>query len=382
MTDDEAIRRRYEAKLGGIEAEVKGPLVFVPARSGAGRRTQAGPLLIAAVALIAAAAILSRPSPAPDRAPVVAASPESSSTQSSSPRPCAPAAPAKEAAGAATQEAVAFRTRVGLETDPAWIAGVEADPAAAESFGVLLLPCEARALDARPRDAEALAPLVARHAEEYPAGYGGSFVEPDGTFVLLYTSGASEHESVLRRAVHPEARLAVRTAKHTRHELEELRDRIAGDEGWFSEIGARLISADVSQADNAVVLLVRSDDGRVNQLIESRYGAGDRLAIRSYPTDIAALGRGNISGRAVSESGQPVAGLHLVLVPEIPGAGPDTEIARSTGPDGSFRFDDIHALGYEVQLVRLGLDNVVVASARVVVPAGDTATVVIVVPNT
>jgi hypothetical protein len=298
---------------------------------------------------------------------------------------CGPAAQATPTLDEATlRDAQAFRERFGLEAGRDWTLAVFADASSVTAFGQRLLPCERAGLEARPRDANALALAIDSHTARFPDEYGGSFIERDGTLVYLFTRHLAEHELAIGRLVHPEAKVSVRPAQWAYVELEKLKDRISIENAWLATEGAAFDSVGIDPAANHVVLRVLSSDPSIADRIARYYGTSTQLRIEVQPNDLALLPRGSLRGRAVDEDGRPVAGLDVNLVPDISGAGPNSDIGLSTGPAGLFGFENIHAVGYEVQLMRFEghpLVRVVVASRHVIVPANDSVFVEIVVPS-
>lgn len=296
---------------------------------------------------------------------------------------CAPALHATRSPDQmATSDAQPFRDRVGLESGRDWILAVYADGSSVTAFGHRLLPCERDALEGRPRDSTAVALAIDSYAAAYRDEFGGSYLAPGGTSVVLFTRQVEEHERAIRRLVHPSVTVVVRSAQWAYHELEALRDRIGFEHDWFAGQGAQFDSVGIDPAANQVVLRVLSNELAIGDRIRLYYDAGSQLRVEVKPDDLSLLPRGTLRGRAIDEDGRPVAEMVVDLVPDVPGAGQDSEIGTGTGPTGLFSFENIHAVGYEVQLLRFeGNDWIVVASRRAVVPANDTVFVEIVVPS-
>jgi hypothetical protein len=142
--------------------------------------------------------------------------------------------------------AVAFREKIGLRSDLAWVRLVADDPAAQAgipSVGVPLMPDELAALEQRASTAKAVALVVEDYIADHPEQYAGHYIDPaSGVVTAMFTEAIPAHEAALLARVRPGAPLRVRLARWTMAELGAVQARITKAAPSLAAEGMFLVS--------------------------------------------------------------------------------------------------------------------------------------------
>lgn len=250
------------------------------------------------------------------------------------------------------EKAIAFRRSVGLRLDRAWIEAVATRPdaeAGVRTFGVPLTGPEREGLLARARTAEAVTSVIQRYGQAHPEVWAGVHIE-DGLVVGRFTGVTAVHEDELRSLLGPNAHWEVRGAHWTLAEMQDLRDRIAHD-GWLRTEGYDLLDLGADLRANVVQLHVSSGEPDAAGRIARHYNAGDMLVVTSDGTGVTSVPTGGLGGVVLDWLGQPVAGLDVEVIGDIPGSGPRGDRGVETDSRGEFEVKDIPATSYEVRLL-------------------------------
>jgi len=295
-----------------------------------------------------------------------------------------PSAPTSEA-GVPSQadiaQARAFREEFGLRSDEAWIVAVAGRDDTGEGvrhFAVPLTPDETAELLARGRNASQVEPVVDAYGKEHPAVWAGLFVDQanGGNVVALFVGDATVHEAALRRMLHPDAELEVRSATWPLVELEALQERITRDRDWFPTIDATWRGTGVLIADNKVQVSISSANPDAAAEIMRHFDAAGRITVQSDGLGPWTGGRGDVVIVASGSGGLPVAGLDCVLIPDIPTAYESGDMAWVTNSAGICRISNVGATTYTIRLVDRSSEAARTrGEARIEVLANDTTTV-------
>lgn len=257
------------------------------------------------------------------------------------------------------------------------------DPAAemgVEAFSFPLLPSEVDTLERRARIADEAMPVIEAYGEAEPTWAGAYVDRQTGAIVALFTDDIGRHQLALGRLLHPEAAVVVAEASWTLAELRRLQKSIAADAGWLEEHGHKLLGVGVSISSNHTFVDVSSADPRIGEILAQRYDGAGRLAVTADGTGVRLWPTGTLTGLVVDKSGVPVPDLLVELVPDIPGAGPASDVGYATGPTGRFAFPDITAVRYFVHVKAEGdPSEQVLGETEAIVRAGKTTEVTITV---
>lgn len=278
--------------------------------------------------------------------------------------------------------AMEFRRASGLRADELWARRVAMDPASeigVEAFSIPLLPSEVEGLERRARISDEAMPVIEAYGEAEPT-WAGAYVERQtGAMIALFTDDAVRHQLALGRLLHPEASVIVVEASWTLAELRRLQKAIAADAGWLEEHGHKLLGVGVSISSNHTFVDVSSADPRIGEILAQRYDGAGRLAVTTDGTGVRLWPTGTLTGLVLDKNGDPVGDLLVELVPDIPGAGPASDIGYATGPTGRFAFRDVTAVRYIVHVVAESDPGQVLGEAEAIVRAGKTTEVTITV---
>ncbi len=257
-------------------------------------------------------------------------------------------------ANAEIDRAMEFRRASGLRADELWARGVASDPASkvgVEAFSIPLLPSEVDTLQRRARISDEAMPVIETYGEAEPTWAGAYVDRQTGAIVALFTDDIGRHQSALGRLLHPEAAVVVVEASWTLAELRRLQKSIAADADWLEEHGHKLLGVGVSISSNHTFVDVSSADPQIGEILAQRYDGAGRLAVTTDGTGVRLWPTGTLKGLVVDKNGDPVRDLLVELVPDVPGAGPASDVGYATGPTGRFAFPDITAVRYIVHVM-------------------------------
>ncbi len=156
---------------------------------------------------------------------------------------------------------IRFRTAMGLQADPQWVASVAADPRSRvgiTEWGLPLLPNEVAALQARrppPADANA---ILRDYGSAYAVQWGGYVAAANGGFVALVTGDEAAHRQRLS-ALLAGVPVSTRRVAYSLVSLHSFADAVRRQASSFPAFGALLFGVDVLDADNAVRLSLTGD---------------------------------------------------------------------------------------------------------------------------
>ncbi len=290
------------------------------------------------------------------------------------------------------EQAARFRKAHGLRDEAAWIRSVATDPEAVAgipAFGVPMLPAEVNLLRQRAVTLDRVIESTEAYGESMPDVWAGAYIRPDiGTVVASFVGPTEAHEEALLASLDPGSPLVIREVAHSLRDLKALQRRISRD-SWIADSGHHRLSVGTLLPENLVRVEISSADPQAADEIIQHYGGAGMMIVQSDGTGVAAWPQGAVRGKVVDAAGNGLAGLDIALRPDIEGAGP-SEIGVSTRGDGTFDIPETTATGYTLEVLSPfgpggqtleGPDRIVVASIRVIVPAGETVDVVARVPN-
>lgn len=279
-----------------------------------------------------------------------------------------------------------FRRTFGLQSDDAYVQVVAQDPRSSSAdFGIPLLPDELGVLRARVADARSIAATARAYGEGYASSFGGVYVDPETSIVMvLFTGDIELHRSDLLALLLPGSRFEVRAAPNALRELTALQDRLTAGRDWAKGIGLDLRSSEVDVATNSVSAMAGNTDPVL--LLEATLhfqGEGMLTFIADPIAWLTDLPRGALVGQVVDAVGRPVreADLEVRALGAISDYEPDGGVAYGTRADGSFKLPKLAAMMWTITILRdrPGLAPEAIGSTRVHVIGGLTVSVRIVV---
>ncbi len=272
-----------------------------------------------------------------------------------------------------------FRRGAGLRSDQAWVRHLATLPEALEgvaAFSIPMTPEEVRTLLGRALTSDEVMEVVQKYAAKRPDVWAGAYVDPTrGSVVALFTEPVEGHESALRPMLRPDAPLDVFEALWPLRDLEELQMVITADLAWIRKRDTYFLGVGVDIPSNTVYLDVSSSRPGIERDLIEHFNAEGKLRVSSDGTGIRLFPTGSLRGSVTDTNGDPldlsVEGYLIEIVGDIPGAGPIGPVGYGTGRPGQFLFEDIAAVGYEIQvfqergMVLLGTDRAVVRAGKI-----------------
>lgn len=267
-------------------------------------------------------------------------------------------------------EAIAFRKEFGLRADEAWVRVVAMNPAAVMDFGVPLMPFERD--DIMNRSNGDVVGIVQGYAAEHADVSGGLYIDnaAGGIVTFLVTDDPEPHVAALDLLIGPDAAVAVRQVRWTEAELRDIQDRVSADQAFLASLPARMTTASVDVIDNIAELTISSPVADAGQRIVEHFGAEGKLRVISDGTGILLLPTGRILGHIIAPAGTDMGLLSPQYEANVD-IGPREAIGIPVAQNGTFVIDRLPPATYTVTILELAENgNVVVGSARVVLPPG------------
>lgn len=267
-------------------------------------------------------------------------------------------------------KAIAFRKEFGLRADEAWVRVVAMNPAAVMDFGVPLMPFERD--DIMNRSNGDAVGIVQGYAAEHADVSGGLYIDnaAGGIVTFLVTDDPEPHVAALDLLIGPDAAVAVRQVRWTEAELRDIQDRVSADEAFLASLPARMTTASVDVIDNIAELTISSPVADAGQRIVEHFGAEGKLRVISDGTGILLLPTGRILGHIIAPAGTDMGLLSPQYEADVD-IGPREAIGIPVAQNGTFVIDRLPPATYTVTILELAENgNVVVGSARVVLPPG------------
>ncbi len=146
-----------------------------------------------------------------------------------------------------------------------------------------------------------LVPIIQRYAGAHGDEFGGLYIDEasHAGVVSLWTDHLAEHAGAIRRAVGPDARVAVGQVRFAESHLRVLQDQISADwqADWVTEIPAAFQSVGVDIQTSQVTVDISSANPDAVAIIEAHYDLGHQLRVESDGTGVALLPWGTVTGR-------------------------------------------------------------------------------------
>jgi hypothetical protein len=290
-----------------------------------------------------------------------------------------PTAVASALSAAELAHARRFRQDYGLRSDDGWIRAVAADPAAAPGkvkYGVALTPGEVSDLDRRTLATERLKRFVVDYGLAHPESYAGAWIDHQrgGVLVGQFSSRVDEHRAALLSRINPNAAFEVRAVRWSLAELSAMADQLRGQDAWFRQIPAVLVSYGVDEPANKVFVRISSVSPNATRAIEEHYGWRGVALVESDGTGALLLPIGSLDVTVRDGRGRPVAGLRCVAVADLPGAYEAPENPPITDATGRCHLE-LPATGYWIRLEKRTIPLTLAAIERAVVLAGGNSVV-------
>ena len=271
------------------------------------------------------------------------AAPSVGPTVADAPLPSPALVESAEAVDPEIERIIEFRRSLGLRHDPAYVLGLQDDPAAR----VFLLDfpmtmAEERELLAKQAETDRIIPVIQAYAARHESTFGGLYIDRDqvpGAVVVLFTDALLPHELALRADLGT-AFIVLRQVRYSEAYLRSLQDAIARDAGWMEAIPARMWGVGTRIGENVVELEVSSAVPDAETIIAAHYDVGDALRVVSDGTGAMLIPAGTVTGTILLPNGDPVGenGLMLDAESDEPGKCGGGDIGYGVLQDGTFEY--------------------------------------------
>lgn len=171
-------------------------------------------------------------------------------------------------------DAIRYRTEMGLNAEPDFVATIERDASADRSFGVALTPIELADINARMAVQEAIGPL-AEFVDEHSDSLGGWYLDQlkHAQIVILGTSDAGDAISAAQALAPKGATVRVEMVKNPRRALDAAQAQIDAASPSMRAAGVDIAYTGIDPKGNAVEVGVVGGTQDQLDAVAERFGA-------------------------------------------------------------------------------------------------------------
>jgi hypothetical protein len=181
-------------------------------------------------------------------------------------------------------DAQRFRTENGLNADPAYISGLDAQPALDQSrelYGVSLTRYEQRGIELQDAITDQTSVIATYGETTAPAAYGGYYVDPaaGGLIYVGFTTNPAGHLAALRGVFPYPEHLRAFLATYTQQSLIAVQEQVDDDggSGVLATAGVGWLGSDLDEEANKVTVAVSNPSPTVEGTLTARYGPAVKM---------------------------------------------------------------------------------------------------------
>jgi hypothetical protein len=189
---------------------------------------------------------------------------------------------AQDATSASTAVEKSFRNAFGFNTDPSWVAGVDAAYPVSQ-YGVALTPTETADMDHRLAVQRAAQPVSDYVRGNGAADFGGMWFDQlrGGVLVVSFTANTVHHrDELLKVFPHPNDLDVVTVPRH-HADLERVQTQLAKDHGQLRAEGFPIPISSIDVKNNVVRVETTGDNSSLQSLLDKTYGIGITQVVTS-----------------------------------------------------------------------------------------------------
>jgi len=233
---------------------------------------------------------------------------------------------------------------MGLDTDPAFVAAVMANPDALDMWAYPILQAEDDFIWARQQDLHQFTPTILEYGEAHADEFGGLFMDNEqGRIMTLWTRDPDRHLAEILALTGRDAPISAKEVRWSQAELRRAQRRIDDEWPGFADARATPTGWGASTSDNVLEVEISSANPDAPRAIAEGLATElgvpvEMLRVVSDGTGVELLGTGWVEGTVVTSDGsRPKGSWQITGDPVTIGYCGGGDIGYGVGRGGSFR---------------------------------------------